>query len=81
MNAVQPFITVENLSMSFQRRGSFFGRLSGEPVQLIRALNGVSFTVARGETLGDRRRIRLREIDLGALPRPAADAPGGAHRL
>ncbi|HSY86287.1 MAG TPA: oligopeptide/dipeptide ABC transporter ATP-binding protein [Verrucomicrobiae bacterium] len=38
--------------MSFQRRGSFFGRLSGEPVQLIRALNGVSFTVARGETLG-----------------------------
>ena len=52
MNAVQPFITVENLSMSFQRHGSFFGRLSGEPVQLIRALNGVSFTVARGETLG-----------------------------
>jgi ABC-type oligopeptide transport system ATPase subunit len=52
MNAVQSFITVENLSMSFRRRGSFFGRLSGEPVQLIRALNGVSFTVARGETLG-----------------------------
>ena len=26
--------------------------VSGEPVQLIRALNGVSFTVARGETLG-----------------------------
>jgi oligopeptide/dipeptide ABC transporter ATP-binding protein len=52
MNAVQPFITVENLSMSFQRRGSFFARLSGEPVQLIRALNSVSFTVARGETLG-----------------------------
>ena len=43
---------VQYLSMSFQRRGSFFGRLSGEPVQLIRALNGVSFTVARGETLG-----------------------------
>jgi len=52
MNAVQPFIAVENLSMSFRRHGSFFGRLSGEPVQLIRALNGVSFTVARGETLG-----------------------------
>jgi oligopeptide/dipeptide ABC transporter ATP-binding protein len=52
MNAVQPFIAVENLSMSFRRHGSFFARLSGEPVQLIRALNGVSFTVARGETLG-----------------------------
>src|SRR6266478_10197830 len=52
MNAVQPFIAVENLSMSFRRHGSFFGRLSGESVQLIRALNGVSFTVARGETLG-----------------------------
>ena len=52
MNAVQPFIAVENLSMSFRRHGSFFGRLSGEPVQLVRALNGVSFTVARGETLG-----------------------------
>ena len=81
MNAVQPFITVENLSMSFQRRGSFFGRLNGEPVQLIRALNSIAHRGARGDPGGIFGQIRLRKIDLGALPRPAVDAPGGAHRL
>jgi oligopeptide/dipeptide ABC transporter ATP-binding protein len=43
---------VDDLHMAFKRPRSAFDRLTGKPVQIIRALNGVSLTVARGETLG-----------------------------
>jgi oligopeptide/dipeptide ABC transporter ATP-binding protein len=38
--------------MSFRRHRSSIARLTGQPIQIVRALNDVSFTVARGETLG-----------------------------
>jgi oligopeptide/dipeptide ABC transporter ATP-binding protein len=43
---------VDGLHMAFKRPRSMFDRLTGKPVQIIHALNGVSLTVARGETLG-----------------------------
>jgi oligopeptide/dipeptide ABC transporter ATP-binding protein len=52
MNALRPIIAVEGLSMSFRRHRSFLDRLAGRPQQIVRALNAVSFSVARGETLG-----------------------------
>jgi oligopeptide/dipeptide ABC transporter ATP-binding protein len=47
-----PLITVEDLHMTFPRPRSALDRLAGKPARVVRALNGVSFTVARGETLG-----------------------------
>jgi oligopeptide/dipeptide ABC transporter ATP-binding protein len=38
--------------MAFARDRSITDRLSGKPAQIVRALNGVSFEVRRGETLG-----------------------------
>ena len=43
---------VEDLRMAFKRPRSMVERLSGAPLHIVHALNGVSFTVARGETLG-----------------------------
>src|SRR5262249_6326570 len=50
--AERRLIAVEGLSMSFRRPHSLLDRLSGRPAGIVRALNGVGFTVARGETLG-----------------------------
>src|SRR5215475_3459824 len=52
MRAPEPVIAVEGLSMSFRRSAPALARLTGRTPQIVRALNGVSFTVARGETLG-----------------------------
>jgi ABC-type dipeptide/oligopeptide/nickel transport system ATPase component len=43
--------------------------------QDVHAVSGVSLQVARGETLGSGRRVRLRQVDAG--PRGAAVAPAG----
>jgi oligopeptide/dipeptide ABC transporter ATP-binding protein len=47
-----PVMRVDDLHMRFKRPRSVMERLSGQPARIIHALNGVSFTVARGETLG-----------------------------
>jgi ABC-type glutathione transport system ATPase component len=47
-----PVMRVDDLHMQFKRRRSMTERLSGQPARIVHALNGVSFTVARGETLG-----------------------------
>src|SRR5205823_964964 len=45
-------ITVDDLAMTFTRPRSVVDRLTGQASRIVRALNGVSFRVKRGETLG-----------------------------
>jgi oligopeptide/dipeptide ABC transporter ATP-binding protein len=52
MKDAAPIMQVDDLHMAFKRPRSAFDRLAGKPLQIIHALNGVSFTVGRGETLG-----------------------------
>jgi oligopeptide/dipeptide ABC transporter ATP-binding protein len=52
MEPTAPLISVDGLTMAFARDRSMADRLSGKPRQIVRALNGVSFEVRRGETLG-----------------------------
>jgi oligopeptide/dipeptide ABC transporter ATP-binding protein len=47
-----PLIDVADLSMQFARRHPLAERIAGKPRQIVHALNGVSFVVKRGETLG-----------------------------
>jgi len=47
-----PLIAVSDLAMTFARPRSMADRLAGRPQQIVHALNGVSFDVRRGETLG-----------------------------
>jgi len=48
MNAQEPLLSVRGLKKFFPIRGGLFGR----PVGAVRAVDGVSFDVRRGETLG-----------------------------
>jgi oligopeptide/dipeptide ABC transporter ATP-binding protein len=50
--ALAPLIAVRDLAMTFARPRTVLDRLTGRPAKLVRALNGVSFSVKRGETLG-----------------------------
>jgi oligopeptide/dipeptide ABC transporter ATP-binding protein len=47
-----PLITVSGLTMQFKRARSTADRMARRPQQIVHALNGVSFDVRRGETLG-----------------------------
>jgi len=51
-DTVTPLIAVNDLAMQFARRHPLAERIAGKPQQIVHALNGVSFTVRRGETLG-----------------------------
>jgi oligopeptide transport system ATP-binding protein len=46
-----PLLAVEDLVKHFPIRGGFWGRLTGPP-PVVRAVDGVSFTIEPGETLG-----------------------------
>ncbi len=50
--ALAPLIAVRDLAMTFARPRTVLDRLAGRPAKIVRALNGVSFSVKRGETLG-----------------------------
>jgi oligopeptide/dipeptide ABC transporter ATP-binding protein len=52
MTDAAPLITVNDLAMEFARRHPLSERIAGRPQQIVHALNGVSLTVRRGETLG-----------------------------
>jgi oligopeptide/dipeptide ABC transporter ATP-binding protein len=49
--AAQPKLEVEHLTVEFATRGAL-GGLVGRPASLVRAVDDVSFAIARGETLG-----------------------------
>ena len=73
-----PIMRVDDLHMHFRRPRSVMERLSGQPARIVHALNGVSFMVARGETLGivgesgSGKSTVLRAI-CGLAPRAAGD--------
>lgn len=74
-----PLLKVSSLTKHFRMRQPIVGRLLGRPAPVVHALNGVSFSVARGETLGvvgesgcgkstlARCLVRLIEADSGAI--------------
>ena len=47
-----PLLSVQSVSMAFPFPRGLYQRLTGQPVQAVHALNGVSLEVMRGETLG-----------------------------
>jgi len=51
-DAATPLIAVSDLAMNFARRHPLSERIAGKAQQIVHALNGVTFTVRRGETLG-----------------------------
>ena len=96
MDAVTaPLIEVRDLVMTFPRPRGLVDRMSGKPLQIVRALNGVSFSVKRGETLGivgesgcgkstlARCLVRLHEADSGRIEFAGTDVlalEGAARR-
>src|SRR5512142_391188 len=52
MNAAVPLLRVEHLVKHFERPRGLAQVLTGEPRSVVHAVNGVSLTLARGETLG-----------------------------
>jgi peptide/nickel transport system ATP-binding protein len=57
----QPLLQVRGLSKQFPVRGGLRTRAG-----VVRAVDGVSFTVNKREVMGGCRRVRLRQIDDGA---------------
>jgi peptide/nickel transport system ATP-binding protein len=51
-NADEPLVTVEDLEKHYYENDSLLDRLSGRDPTAVRAVDGVNFTVERGETLG-----------------------------
>jgi oligopeptide/dipeptide ABC transporter ATP-binding protein len=47
-----PLMRVEGLAMKFRLPRSLVDRLAGRPARIVHALNGVDFSLLRGETLG-----------------------------
>ena len=92
----QPLLDVANLTKHFRMKQPIAGRLLGQPAPVVHALNGVSFSVARGETLGvvgesgcgkttlARCLVRLIEADNGEIRFDGLDVralpPGGLRR-
>jgi len=50
--SARPLLDVENLAKTFPMRHSLARRVTGAPPLVVHALNGVTFAVERGETLG-----------------------------
>ena len=50
--AASPLLEVNALVKRFRMRQTLGARLARRPVPIVHALNGVSFGIARGETLG-----------------------------
>jgi oligopeptide/dipeptide ABC transporter ATP-binding protein len=52
MEVEAPLLSVSDLAVRFARRRPIADRIAGRPREIVHALNGVSFSVRRGETLG-----------------------------
>ena len=67
----EALLRADDLAKHFTVRRGLLALLSGTPPLAVRALNGASLAVHRGETPGDRRGVGLRQVDLGPGPRPS----------
>ncbi len=91
VSASAPLLEVTGLTKRFAMRRSTLDVLLRKPAPMLRAVDGVSLTVSRGETLGivgesgcgkstlARCLVRLHEPDEGAVRFEGADVLG-AHR-
>ena len=55
----QPLLMVKNLIKHFALKKDILGKGGG----VVRAVDGIDFMVRKGETLGGRRGVRLRQVD------------------
>ncbi|ADZ72238.1 ABC transporter ATP-binding protein [Polymorphum gilvum] len=86
-----PLVRVDSLVKHYDTRRGLVGRLTGRPGVLVQALNDVSFTVRRGETLGligesgcgkstlGRAVLRLHEPTAGRVTFDGTDVTGLGH--
>ena len=72
----QPLIDARDLTCHFPVRGGAMG-----PKRVVRAVDGVSFSIAKGETLGVVGEFWLRQVDDGAASDRAHSADGGVDPL
>ncbi len=78
---VGPLIEVRDLSTRFSVRGSFLDRLRGREAGSVRAVDGVSFDLRRGEVLGLVGESGSGKTTLGRTLLGLAEASGGSIRL
>jgi oligopeptide/dipeptide ABC transporter ATP-binding protein len=52
LKAEAPILSVKKLVKHYDSRRGLWGRITGNPGSLVQAVNGVSFEIRRGETLG-----------------------------
>jgi len=76
-----PLIEVRDLSTRFSVRGSFLDRLRGREAGSVRAVDGVSFDLRRGEVLGLVGESGSGKTTLGRTLLGLAEASGGSIRL
>ena len=86
-----PFLNVEGLVKHYQQPRTLAERLMGKPQRIVHAVNGVSFHLARGETLGligesgcgkstlGRSVLRLHEPSAGKVQFDGLDVTSLAH--
>ena len=48
----EPLVVVDNLTKQFDLSGSFLSRITGRNRKIVQAVNGVSFSIQRGQTYG-----------------------------
>ena len=73
---VKPLLVVEGLVKHFPVRSGLFGRAGAH----VRAVDGLTFTVHEGETLGIVGEFGMRQIDRGAAADASDQAGPRRHR-
>jgi oligopeptide/dipeptide ABC transporter ATP-binding protein len=76
-----PFLEVRDLKTYFSLRGSFTGRLIGRDAGSVKAVDGVSFTLRKGEVLGLVGESGSGKTTLARTILGLADATSGSIRL